>query len=224
MVKVDFFQNGLLFVGMLAQRELDEFELFHKTSEGAWVQEDARLRKDINAILIKYPEHQHDEIVESHGWELHRNQLKFPNIHRESLLITVYNFLEAQLNQTCKIIEGSVENPVKLKHLHGKGIERALLYLTKVGGLNLSRMSPELTFLKNINLLRNHLVHNGGVLPESLNNPLNKFVSNNSALRGGPDRDVILSKDFIQEFIGNLKGFFAKFEDELKVFMERANA
>tara|TARA_R110001592_G_scaffold180288_1_gene422512 strand:- start:501 stop:854 length:354 start_codon:yes stop_codon:yes gene_type:complete len=111
-----------------------------------------------------------------------------------------------------------------VQHLHGEGIERALLYLTKVGGLDLSRMSPELPFLKSINLLRNCLVHNGGVLSGSLNDQLNKFVLDNPALRGNPGREVILGKDFIQEFIVNLKGFFAKFENELKVFMERVNS
>lgn len=149
MAKVDFFENGLCISCHLAKSELAELLHFHNQSEKAWKNENAALQRQIDEVLAKYPKEVHGDIVESHGWELYLNQNKFPNIHRESILITIYNFFEAELNNICYIISDSIESKLKLKHLQGKGRERALLYLTKVADFDFSTFSTELSYLKN---------------------------------------------------------------------------
>lgn len=224
LAKVDFFENGLCLSCHLAKDELADLLLFHTLSENAWEKKDAVLQRELEEILAKYPEADHDDIIDSHSWELHLNQMKFPGIHRESILITIYNYLESELNDICRIISDSIDSPLKLKDLHGKGIERAQVYLSKVAGFDFSAFSPELPYLKKVNLLRNQVVHNGGRLPEGANQELNVFVQTNTNLIGSPGDMVRLRSEFVEEFIKNLEGFFEKLEVEVKLFMNRVNA
>lgn len=218
--KVDFFANGLLFHCDMAERELQEYLQFHSETESAWSEKNNELQSNINGILKKYPEEHHQDIVESRAWELHQNQYKFPKMHRESLIITIYNFLESELNQLCEIIAESIDSKIRLKNLHGKGINRALLYLSKVAEFEMSKMGSEISYIKKVNLLRNQIVHSGGVLPEDTDHKLNIFVTQNLNLSGQPGQSVSLSSEFIGEFIEGLIVFFSKLDEEIKVFMK----
>jgi hypothetical protein len=155
---------------------------------------------------------------------LHQNQYKYPNIHRESLIITIYNFLESQLNELCSILEECIELKVKLKHLNGQGIERALSYLTKVAEFDLALMGKELPFIKGVNQVRNQIVHNAGRLPEAENHKANIFIAKAKNLSGAPGGVISVSPDFISEFITSLTEFFDKLDDEIQRFIQSKNA
>jgi hypothetical protein len=224
MANINFFANGLCLICHLAKNELAEFLQYHTSSEESWSRQNATLQSELESILAKYPKEEHADIVEYHAWDLHQNQFKFPNIHRESVLITIYNFLESELNKLCGVISDSIDNPIHLKDLQGKGIERALLFLTKVAGFDCSSMGKELPYVKNVNLLRNQIVHNGGILPTDGSHKLNLFVESNQNLSGQPGSAVRLSSEFVSEFIENLNGFLGKLEKEVQCFMARVNA
>jgi hypothetical protein len=221
---IDFFGNGLCSHCHSAQNELIEFNNFHVETEFTWSQKDSDLQNEISRILTNHPESDHSEIVENYSWDLHQNQYKFPNIHRESLVITIYNFLENQLNELCHILECCSESKVKLKDLSGLGIEKTLSYLTKVGGFSLSGMGRELPYIKGVNTLRNQIVHNGGNLPESDGHKLNKFILRTDTLSGNPGGQVLISPHFISEYIFILRDFFEKLDEEVQKFIQVSNA
>ncbi len=142
--KIDFFVNGVIFYCKSVKYDLFVFKMFHNETEAGWENRGEELQNKIEDYLESHPEERYQEIVESFSEELHQNQITYPSIHRESLVITIYNSLEAHLNELCRIISESINNRIKLKDLNGRGIERAFLYLTKVGGFDLSRMGTEL--------------------------------------------------------------------------------
>ncbi len=162
---IDYFVNGLCTHCHDVKNELIEFNQFHFATETAWQKEDNTLAGAIDDLIKKYPEARTHDIAASYAWDSHLNQVKYPAIHRESLDITIFNFFENQLNGLCQILSGCVESKVELKHLNGKGIERARLYLTKVVDFDLSNLNPEWSYIKSVNELRNQIVHNGGLLP-----------------------------------------------------------
>ena len=209
-----FFTNGLYLHCHLAQDEFREFSNFHSETESTWKIKNDDLQKELDEILEKYPEEHHQDIIGSHAWDLHLNQYKYPRFHRESILITLYNFLESQLNQLCKIISESIESDIKLKDLYGQGIERAFLFLSKMGG--------EVPYIKSVNLLRNQIVHNGGVLPENPDHKLNRYISQQSSLSGNPGNIVAICSEFIDELIEKLINFFEKLDREVQVFVKKA--
>jgi hypothetical protein len=124
---VDFFENGLCFYCHLAKNELLLYSDFHSKTESLWKQKDELLQEELKSILDKYPEAKHQDIVESHAWDLHLNQYKYPDIHRTALVIAIYVFIEDQLNGLCETLGESLDSQLRLADLTGQGIERALL-------------------------------------------------------------------------------------------------
>lgn len=221
---IDFFGNGLCIHCHLAKNELLEFAHFNSSTESMWKDRDETLQKDVAKILDGYALEHHNEIVESYSWELHLNQSKYPSIHRESIIITIYNFLESQLNTLCGILSKCIDNNLKLKDLRGQGTERALNYLTKVVTFEFDNIGKERSYISNVNKLRNQIVHNGGLLPVNENDHLNTFVSQNAQLSGMAGHRVNIHSEFITELIDILLSFFNKLDLEVQSFIQSKNA
>ena len=213
---VDFFGNGLCIRCHLAKIELMDFAFFNVQTEEAWKSKDGDLQEELSGILEKYPGKNHGDIVESYSWDLHLNQSKYPSLHRESLIITIFNFLEHQLNSLCKILYESIDNGLKLKDIHGHGVERALLFLTKVAKFNFSSFGSELPMIKGVNLVRNIIVHNGGQLPDEPKSKVNKFVTSSENLSGIEGRYINISPEFMALFISVLLEFFDRLDNEVQ--------
>lgn len=153
---VDFFENGLCFHCRMAEIELQHYSNFHHGVEELWQRRDEDLQNEISEILRKFPKADHDDIVDSHSWELHCNQMKYPLMHRAALSVMIYSFIEAQLNRLCEIIQDSIASKVRLRDIQGQGVERAVLYLSRVADFDFSRVSG-LAYLRDVALVRHAL-------------------------------------------------------------------
>ena len=217
---VDFFENGLCFYCDLAQKELMAFADFNARTESLWRREDEILQEEIEGILNKYPKADRDDIVDSYAWELHLNQYKYPDIHRSTLVVSIFVFIEDQLNGLCEVLATSMTTKLRFTDLSGQGIERALLFLSKVAGFNLGRISG-LSFVKEVGRLRNKMVHAGGILSVDAQDKLNKFVQSTVGLRGEPGSRVHIDQEFITHFIDETVKFFDELDVEVQEFMAR---
>ena len=222
MTAVDFFENGLYFVCYMARSELAEFRKFHAVAEEMWRQRDDDLQIRIDGLLAKNAPDVCREIIEAYDEESHQNQYKFPEIHRESVLITLYSFLESQMNDLCDIIADSIDSQVRYTHLKGKGVNRALNFLIRVARFDLSSLGSEWSFIEAVNQLRNLIVHNGGILCDDPK--LNAFVRNNKNVWREPGSHIRLGAGFIDEFISNMDCFFEKIDGEVQRFISTVNA
>ncbi|MFY0666109.1 MAG: hypothetical protein JXQ97_15905 [Natronospirillum sp.] len=221
---VDFFGNGLCTLCHLARQELEEFRVFNEASESAWGDRDKQLQEHLNSILVKYPQSSHDEIVESYGWDLHVNQVKYPSIHRQSIILTIFSFLEHELNSLCDILSESVKSSVSLKDLNGHGVERALLFLRKIAAFDFSKISSEVSYIRGLNSVRNQIVHNGGTLPKDDKHKTNVFVGSHMHLAGDPGRSLLVREEFVPEMIGILMGFFKNLEEQVQAHIQAYNS
>jgi len=212
-VEIDFFMNGLCSLCHIAKNELMGFEAFHKTTEDNWRKINIDLEAQIEKILKEHPKEHHNDIIDDFSLDLHENQEKYPSIHRSSLLITLYCFFENTLNDLCYTLSDSVGSNIKLTDLQGSGVERALLYLSKVAKFDLSKMGGTLPFIKGINKVRNTIVHNGGSLPPDPDSAINIFVKNTSSISGSPNSSIRLEHSFINEMIE----IFIQFLEDLDV-------
>lgn len=204
---LDFFGNGLCFHCHLAKKELIDLADFNQLSEASWKEKDDSLQEELSELIKKYPDKSHEDIVDSYSWDLHLNKYKYPSLHRESLVITVFNFLEYQLNSLCQIFYESIDSDLTLKDIHGRGVERALLFLTKVVNIDFSSFGAELQIIKGVNLVRNIIVHNGGVLPSDAHTKVNTFVSGAVHISGTAGRGINIHAEFIGHFLGILVDF-----------------
>jgi|GEM_PF-1708296 len=220
---IDFFSNGLCTHCHMAKNELTRLLVFHQLTEESWEQKDKELQNRIDEILKDYPEEDHGEIVSDWGLDLHMNQVLYPSIHRESLIITLHNFLEDTLNRLCEILVESNQIKLQLKDMSGLGVERALKFLSKVSGMDLSDMSPELPFLKGVNHVRNLIVHAGGILPKDEKNKAYKFISSLDSIRGTPGYGISVNSEFIGIYIEHMKEFFDKLERKTQRYIKEFN-
>jgi hypothetical protein len=219
-MNIDFFETGLCFYCHLTKNELREYQEFHQKTEESWKGSDAKIRDQINELINKHPDANETDIVESYAWDLHLSQSKYPDIHRNSLVISLYIFLEQQLNGLCEIISESLKTKVVLRDIAGQGVERSLLFLKKVACFDLGKL-PSLAFIKGFNRLRNTLVHADGRLPGTADDKLNKFLRASKGLRGNPSEYVSLSPEFVDYSIGRLIEFFDELDSQTQEFMQR---
>lgn len=218
---VDFFANGLCFYCHVAKNELIEYQNIHAQIECLWKSEDEKIQAQVQDLLQRYPDSEEQEIVESYAWEMHLNQFLYPDINRSSLLVTLYTFLEQQLNGLCEILSESLGAPIRVEDLSGKGVERALLFLRKVALFDLGRVSS-LSFVKGLNRLRNRIVHAGGLLPLNPQDKLNKFVVATPGLHGEPGAYVKLTPEFIDCLINRLTQLFDELDKQVQQFIGKA--
>lgn len=189
------------------ERDLENYQSFYSDVEVLFQKKDKELKQTIDEKLKSVPEEHHSEFVEGYGQDLHENQFLFPSMHRESIFITLYNYLEHSLNEYCRLISKLSENPIKLSDLNHKGVQRAIVYLKKIALLDLNEANAEYEFLTNSNRLRNRIVHAGGILPSNKEEKVNKFIDSQNNLAGSPDYGIVFREEFILEFITNLASY-----------------
>jgi hypothetical protein len=130
----------------------------------------------------------------------------------------LYHFLEAGLGEICDGIADELKSVVRLQHLKGQGIERALLFLTLVGKLDLAQLQRELEFLRHCNKLRNVVVHAGGHVDPG-NKALLTFLLNEPTLEKQTGPEVVITKDFVLSFIDALRRLFVGIHDSMQDYM-----
>ncbi len=220
---VDFFGNGLCTHCNSVINDLCDFIAYNSKIENFWELRDEQLQNNIDKELENFPKEVHHEVVEGYALELNENQFMFPSIHRESLIITIFNFVEHQLNLLCNIINDSLETKIRLKDLQGKGFERAILYLKKIAHFDFSVMNSEYSYLKSVNQLRNIIVHNGNVLPEESQHKIFEFIKSNSNICGNVNQTTKIMSEFIDELIQKMINFFEKIDQQVQSLIQKKN-
>lgn len=89
-----------------------------------------------------------------------RQKSLLKNIYYDSLILTLYAFIEKHMFLVCHRLENNQK--LKIEDISGKGIFKYRTYLTKVINIDFDMINSEWAFLKNINKLRNFLVHSEG--------------------------------------------------------------
>ncbi|MEB1806610.1 MAG: hypothetical protein LPK26_04755 [Bacillaceae bacterium] len=152
----------------------------------------------------EYFDHYYDE------WSPFKND--FPKIHRSSLFISIYSFLESALINLCKRSYGKYHLSSTYEDISGNGIERAKIYLTKVAEIDFPSNTKEWQFIKLCNDIRNCIVHNQSYLnsdskkAEKLENQLKKTPLINVDVSG----EITIEEGFCNLFIDTLESFLNK--------------
>ncbi|MDT8311942.1 MAG: hypothetical protein RQ732_10890 [Methylophaga sp.] len=189
---LDYFDSGLYFYCSEAKKRLNEIKDFHLITEMSWKTQEEKLQLQIeDDILSSTTNIRPYDISGSYGRDIYLNQTRYPNFHRSALVITLYSFLEHQLNILCEIISDSLDSNIRLQDISGKGVEKAWLFFAKIAFFE-SEKIPTYAFVKELAYLRNKIIHAGGVLPIKPNERLNNFVTKTKGLQGSPGNSVII--------------------------------
>lgn len=157
-------------------------------------------------------------VVETHQgldnetWDLHSifND-HFPSLQRRSALLTICGQFEYELDNLCNLYQKEKSYKIGLADINGKGIERSTTYLEKVAGLNTNKTTAEWAQIKNINKLRNLIIHQNAKLNDKNGNPNNsaiKYVDETDTLKID-DSEISIKEGFLQHVVDTYKQYYA---------------
>lgn len=145
----------------------------------------------------------------------------FAQILRKSFFISLYTFLETRLEQTCHDLQQRHRLSLSLTDIAGRGIDRAMSYLTKVAHVPFQcDQSPEWNEIQHYRRLRNCIVHNEGFLDESVaqRKQLEVYIrqKSNLMLSTANRTEIIIDKGFCAEAIETITKFFYALDVSIK--------
>ncbi len=158
-------------------------------------------RREKETHVIEDIEEGYADAIQTHlglddtTWDLNTVfEIYFPNLQRRSGLITLYSFLEHELDALCDLFIKDENLKVSINDMRGNGIERAILFLEKIVGLQVDRNTATWQEVKNIQSVRNLIVHNDGKLKDWAGNQKDHVIGyiKTSAYLSGEDEINIL--------------------------------
>jgi len=158
----------------------------------------------------KLPPQQRQEFYEFYSDEYWRHEEKFPRILRNSFLVSALSLLEYEINVVCRRLKKDQRVEVSLSDLKGDTLEQAKLFF-KFAGLNLRYDSPTWQEINNYYLVRNCIVHNGGLI---------KAFKQEQKLRNYITHKNIISQDTIEEELALTGQFCEEIIETMQAFIE----
>lgn len=139
-------------------------------------------------------------------------ELHHVDIHRRSCLVTLYSYLESFLNYLCECLYKLNDYSVKHTDLKGSGVFRARLYLNKIVGVNFNEINSEWVNIKNLNLIRNHIVHNAG---KSDKEKTNRIINEEPNLSLNMFNEIRIKDNYIDEAINQIEVFLTLIHEQV---------
>jgi len=139
----------------------------------------------------------------------------FPNLQRRSAFLSLYGFLEHELDKLCMLYKKSYSLNIDFRDLKDLGIERSVKYLSIVAALPIDKGNYKWGRVKSIQKIRNIIVHNDGKLIDLDGNQRKveqQIVSDNEFLTG--ENDILIMKGYLVFVLEAFDCLF-KYIDEL---------
>lgn len=167
-------------------------------------------------ILTEDPNSYNAQVIDIHnGLDSQTWDLKgvfeeyFPNLQRKSALISLYSFLEFELDKLCILFKNEGNYKIDINDLNGSGIKRAILYLEKVVDLLINQNDRKIGEIKSIQKIRNLIVHNNGYLMDKNGKKYSKelkYIKYNKFLSG--EQEINLNKGFLTYVLNSFNDLF----------------
>ena len=140
-----------------------------------------------------------------------------PNLQRRSALITLFSFLEAELDRLCSRVQNQEKSRIHVTDLADKGIVRAAAYLCKVGGLSDIRNTQTWAEIRNIQSVRNLIVHSQGLLPAQSDSRRTKIAAyiEASPFLSGTD-SIMVEAGYLQHCLATFRTFFGEVHEQMR--------
>jgi len=166
---------------------------------------ESKRKATISRLSIEHAEEYLEYIEEIH-WELVDT---YPAIQRKSELISIYTVLENSLNQLCFSCEKCINDQVKMSDLSSNNgvIGKSQKYLEKVVGINFPSKSDIWIEIKNIQEIRNAVVHNNSVIKNG-NAKLRGYIKHSKYLSISEKGKIEIESGFNLHCLSLFKEFF----------------
>jgi hypothetical protein len=137
----------------------------------------------------------------------------FPSLQRRSAFLTVWSFLEHQLDRLCLLYQSEGKFGLSFMDLSGQGIDRSTTYLEKVARLQGLKAGEEWNVLKTLQRIRNVIVHGDGKLLDHQGKPKDGIIGDMKKvgfLTGG--EEIVIAEGFLSHVIHLCDNYFRLIE------------
>lgn len=137
----------------------------------------------------------------------------FPSLQRRSAFLTVWSFLEHQLDELCMLSQAEKGFGLSFTDLSGKGIDRSTSYLEKVTGLQGLKNSEQWSVLKTLQRIRNVIAHDDGKLRNHLGkgkDGIQADMKKIGFLSG--DDEIVVAEGFLSKVVEACNDYFKLIE------------
>lgn len=157
-----------------------------------------------------------NEIERHYGDEFYKIEITHLGIFRYSTTISLYSFLESELNTLCKHVYKNLDTSIQHTDLPRNGIKRARKYLLEVAGIDFNESNTEWSSILNLNKIRNNIVHCNGHIRAS-NNPteIKEIINKNPHLSLTYTSKIKIESKFIEQTISDIENFFGNIYQQL---------
>jgi len=139
----------------------------------------------------------------------------FPTLQRRSAFLSLYGFLEHELDKLCVLYRKTENFKIELKDLKDLGIERSVKYLEIVAQLSIDKGIDKWEKVKSIQKIRNLIIHNDGKLIDidgNLRKVEQQIVLQNEYLFG--ENEITFREGYL-DYVLNMFNDFFKYLDKL---------
>ena len=119
-----------------------------------------------------------------------------------TFVIGVFVFLEHQINHVCNRIQSKKAEIFSYKDIQGNGVTRSIKYLKKLSGVEFPKEIGVAREFEVARIIRNSLVHSGGLINKDDIPKLELYIKNNPGLISiNQHRKVLLSCEYAEALI-----------------------
>lgn len=131
----------------------------------------------------------------------------FPHLHRSAVLLSVFAFFEHNLNVVCDSLAQEHDKLLRVSDLHGRGLKRAKIYLSKEIGIIFPSESESWRELSLLQKLRNVVAHRDGLLKED-DKELKMYIEKSYYVSIDSTGHVRLKEGILTHLLQHLEWFF----------------
>ena len=141
---------------------------------------------------------------------------QFKNILFNSFFTASFALFEHKLQTICQRAQTAMSSPFSVDDIRaGSVLDRSKTYLTKLG-VDFPAQDSDWQVIKRYAGIRNKLMHEGGLLPES--GGLTEYALSKQIVSGWNGRELVLARPFCEEAVNNLEGFLLRVHRAVEEF------
>lgn len=185
--------------------ELDQLAKYVRTTKTALDGVAAEFSQELRDQVAQNPDAA-DWIYQEAGKEAIALEQIFPALNNVATFIAIYSFLEHQLVELCTFLQRRRKLGISVNDLYGGGIEQCRKYLEKGYGYRFPSQTKEWQEIKNLQRVRNLLVHRGGVVERNGDAEVKKYLARKKTAKVNGN-EIVLTDRFCLDAIETVRAF-----------------
>jgi acyl carrier protein phosphodiesterase len=142
----------------------------------------------------------------------------FPNMQRRSALLTLFSLLERTLEDLCDSLSSDMRLTVDIQDIKGNGLERTMLFMKKVVGLQLDLNSLTWNEIRSVQKIRNVIAHADGRLEDQQSGrdkDIAKYIDLTELINY--NNEILLEEGYLQHVVVLFDRFFKEIDQKIRI-------